>query len=125
MPSPDTLERFIAMVEATRFVEAIEAFYADDATMQENQQPPRVGKAALLAGERKVLEGSRSVHARCVRPVFASGDQVVIRWHFDFEDRYRTVARVDELALQRWQGERIVEEKFFYDPAQLRPAGAA
>ena len=121
MPSPQTLESFIALVESGRFVEAIERFYADDATMQENHRPPRVGKAALLANERKVLTGSRRVLARCVRPWFVEGDRVVIRWQFEFEDAYRMIARVDELALQRWHDERIVEEKFFYDPAQLKP----
>jgi len=28
---------------------------------------------------------------------------------------------MEELACQRWEGERIAEEVFFYDPAQLRP----
>jgi hypothetical protein len=28
--------------------------------------------------------------------------------------------RLDELARQRWQGDRIVEERFYYDPAQLQ-----
>ena len=27
----------------------------------------------------------------------------------------------DELALQRWRGEQIAEEQFFYDPAQRVP----
>ena len=30
--------------------------------------------------------------------------------------------RIEELAWQRWQGERIAEEEFFYDSAQVRPA---
>jgi hypothetical protein len=122
MPTPQTLEHFIAQVEAGRFIEAMERFYAEHATMQENHSPPRVGKAALLANERKVMAGTRSVKARCVRPVFVQGNQVVIRWQFEFENQYRTIARVDELALQRWEGEQIVEEKFFYDPAQMKPA---
>jgi hypothetical protein len=29
--------------------------------------------------------------------------------------------RMEELAYQRWDGERIAEEQFFYDPAQLAP----
>jgi hypothetical protein len=29
---------------------------------------------------------------------------------------------LDEVALQRWNGERIVEEQFYYDPAQLKSA---
>jgi len=27
---------------------------------------------------------------------------------------------MDELALQRWRGEQVVEERFFYDPRQMR-----
>jgi RimJ/RimL family protein N-acetyltransferase len=29
---------------------------------------------------------------------------------------------MDEIAYQRWDGDRIVEEQFFYDPRQLEPA---
>jgi hypothetical protein len=45
----------------------------------------------------------------------------VIRWIFEFEwlDGRRT--RIEELAWQRWDGERIAQEQFFYDPAQLAP----
>jgi hypothetical protein len=32
---------------------------------------------------------------------------------------------MDELALQRWRGDRIVEERFYYDPAQLAAAKPA
>jgi hypothetical protein len=32
---------------------------------------------------------------------------------------------MEELAYQRWEGERIAEEKFFYDPAQLVPRKGA
>jgi len=29
---------------------------------------------------------------------------------------------MEELAWQRWEGDRIAEEEFFYDPAQNKPA---
>jgi hypothetical protein len=32
---------------------------------------------------------------------------------------------MEELAYQRWEGERIVEEQFFYDPAQRVPTKSA
>jgi hypothetical protein len=41
VPSQQTLERFIARVEQNAHVEAIEEFYAEHASMQENQSPPR------------------------------------------------------------------------------------
>jgi hypothetical protein len=60
-----------------------------------------------------------------VRPVFVSGDRVVIRWRFRFEWLDGTVTAMEELAYQRWDGERIAEETFFYDPAQLVPRPSA
>ena len=121
MPSAERIEGLIASVEAGEFVEAIEAYYAEDATMQENGQPPRVGREALVANERQVLAAFDKTRARCVQPVFTSGDQVVIRWLFEFSTGDGRAIRLEELALQRWHGDRIAEERFFYDPVQLRP----
>jgi hypothetical protein len=121
MPTSETLERFIALVEQNAHVEAVEAFYTVDSTMQENQLPPRVGREAHAANERKVMGRVKRLTSRCVRPVFVNGDRVVIRWVFRFEWLDGTVTRMDELAYQRWEGERIAEETFFYDPAQRLP----
>lgn len=119
MPAPALIERFIARVEDNALVEAIEEFYAPGASMRENQAPPRVGREKLVAHERRVLSRARSVRSRCVRPVFVSGDFVVIRWTFDFEWLDGSRTHMEELAWQRWEGERIAEEQFFYDPEQL------
>jgi hypothetical protein len=121
MPSPETLERFVARVEQNAHAEAVEEFYTETASMRENHEPPRVGRALHVANERKVLARARSVRSQCVRPVFVNGDHVVIRWIFDFEWLDGTLTRMEELAYQRWEGERIAEEQFFYDPAQRVP----
>lgn len=118
MPSTETLERLIARVEQNAHAEACEEFFTIDSSMQENQSPPRVGRDAHVASERKVLARAKSVQSQCVRPAFVSGDRVVIRWRFRFDWLDGTVTRMDELAYQRWEGERIAEETFFYDPAQ-------
>jgi hypothetical protein len=120
MPAHDTLERFIARVEANAHAEAIEEFYAPHASMRENFKAPRVGRDNLVANERKVLARARSVRSQCIRPVLVNGQHVVIRWVFDFEWPDGTATHLEELAYQRWQGERIVEEQFFYDPSQLQ-----
>jgi hypothetical protein len=125
MPSPEVLSRFIAKVETNEHAEAIEQFYVENASMQENDLPPRIGRDTLVANERKVLARMRSVSSRCVRPVFVNGNYVVIRWVFEFEAHDGARTRIEELAYQRWEGDRIVEEKFFYDPRQLAPVAPA
>ena len=121
VPTTETLERFIALVEANAHVEAVEQFYTPGASMQENQSPPRVGRDAHVANERRVLARATSLSSTCVRPVFVAGDKVVIRWIFRFVWPDGTVTRMEELAYQRWEGERIAEEQFFYDPEQRIP----
>ena len=124
MPSPQTLERFIAMVERNDHAQACELFYTEHSTMQENQGTPRVGRDAHVANERQVMARAESVTSTCVRPVLVNGDHVVIRWIFQFTWRDGSVTRMEELAWQRWEGERIAEETFFYDPAQRVPRRA-
>ena len=120
MPTAETLEKFIARVEENAHAEAVEEFYTADASMQENQSPPRVGRAAHVANERAVLARAKTVMSKCVRPIFVNGDRVVIRWIFRFEWLDGTVTHMEELAYQRWEGERIAEETVF-----LRPGAAS
>ncbi|MBC8119641.1 MAG: nuclear transport factor 2 family protein [Burkholderiaceae bacterium] len=121
MPSAETLQRFIARVEENAHAEAVEEFYTANASMQENQQKPRVGRDVHIANERAVLARAKTVMSKCVRPIFVDGDYVVIRWIFRFDWLDGTVTQMEELAYQRWEGERIAEETFFYDPAQRVP----
>jgi len=89
--------------------------------MQENNSPPRVGRDALIKHEREVLSRADSLLSTCVRPVLVNGDTVVVRWIFQFEWKDGSMTRMEELAYQRWEGERITEEQFFYDPEQRIP----
>jgi len=121
MPSQDTLARFIAKVESNEHDKAIAEFYAENATIRENQGPPRGGRDDLVAGEVAILARAKSVTSTCVGPVFVNGDLVVIRWHFRFVWQDDTVTEMEEMAYQRWEGELMAEEQFFYDPAQRTP----
>jgi len=108
------------LVEAGQTLEAMVRFYAEQASMQENAAAPRVGKSALLKHEAEALASIVSMKATCVRPVFISGDFVVIRWVFEIQDKKGKFVRFEELAHQRWEGNLMVEERFFYDPTQLK-----
>jgi len=120
MPSRQTVERFIAMVEANEHVRAIEDFYTEDASMQENLAPPRVGRDLLIAHEQAALSRVASVHTHRVKTVLVDGDHVAIHWIFDFTLPDGSSRRFDEMALQTWRGEKIAVERFFYDPATTR-----
>lgn len=119
MPTQETLERFIACVESNAHVDAIRDFYAENASMRENFKEPRVGRDLLMERERKTLERAATVRSTCVRPAFVNGDHAVLRWVFEFTWKDGSSSRLEELSYQRWEGERVAEEQFFYDPAQV------
>jgi ketosteroid isomerase-like protein len=120
MPSRERVEALIAMVEQGKYVEAIREFYAEDASMQENDEPARTGRDRLIEHEWRMLSAHK---AACTLPgssFLVDGDRVVVHWVFEFTRPDGARFRMDELAHQRWRGDRIVEERFYYDPAQLR-----
>jgi ketosteroid isomerase-like protein len=120
MPDRERVLAFIDRVVARDYVGAIEDFYTEEASMQENLSPPRVGRGTLVEHEKSVL--ARLAEMRTFpAPEFAiEGDTVFIRWTFEMVRKDGSTKRFDEIAMQEWQGDRIIRERFYYDPGQLQ-----
>jgi hypothetical protein len=116
MPSRERVAAFIASVVGGDHVRAIADYYHEEASMQENLQAPRRGRAVLMAYEAKVLERVK-MHTHPDPMFLVDGDHVVINWTFDATSQDGITRRLNELALQRWVGDRIAEERFVYDAA--------
>ena len=63
MPSRARLDEFIAVVESGDHAGAIERYYTEDASMQENAASPRVGRDLLVAHERAILAQMSHVYS--------------------------------------------------------------
>ncbi|MEM9053281.1 MAG: nuclear transport factor 2 family protein [Bacteroidota bacterium] len=121
MPTLERVEEFIHRVETVSHDKVIDQFYSDDASIQENNSAPRIGKANLVKKEQGVLAKTKAVSSECIRPIFIHENFVIIRWKFCFEWLDGSTSEIEEIAYQRWNGELIQEEKFFYDPIQMKP----
>lgn len=117
MPERARVDAFVAAVVSGDHVRAIADFYHDDATMQEPGKEPRRGRETLMAHEAKALSRVARMHTHPPRAVLVDGDNVVVHWVFDAIAHDGTARRLEELAIQRWRGDRIAEERFFYDTA--------
>ena len=121
MPTLERVKAFVAMVEAGKYVEAIREFYTDDASMQENLGAMRAGRDKLVAGEEAVLWRVKGITTRPGTAFVIDGDRVVVNWRFDIAEGEGREYMLDELAWQLWRGDRIAQERFYYDPAQRKP----
>jgi hypothetical protein len=124
MPAADVVDKFVATVVGGDYVGAIERFYTQDASMRENLTAPRVGRDVLIAGEAQVMSRFRQIKASLVGAPLIRGDHAAIQWRFEFTSPEGATATLREIAWQRWDGDRIAEETFFYDPGQLAPPAA-
>jgi hypothetical protein len=52
-------------------------------------------------------------------PVLIDADNVAIVWRFEFTTLQGTMRTMEEVAWQKWRGEQLLEEQFFYDPQQM------
>ncbi|HWE47319.1 MAG TPA: nuclear transport factor 2 family protein [Caulobacteraceae bacterium] len=120
MPDRAVVEAFIRRVVSGAHAEAIEDFYAENASMQENHNPPRQGRAVLVAHEKAALARMKEIVTHPVGRWLLDGDRVVINWVFDITGQDGVTRRMDELSIQQWECDKIVREQFYYDPGSIR-----
>ncbi|MEO8878121.1 MAG: nuclear transport factor 2 family protein, partial [Polyangiaceae bacterium] len=110
------VEEFVGRIERGEFLEVMPEFYAEDCTAQENNDPPRVGLAAMIANERGALQRMKFKHIEA-KSVVVEGDRAVIHYIFEMEIIGKgTQVRLEEIAWQEWKNDKIVQERYFYDP---------
>lgn len=120
-PSQSLVRSFIRRVEQQDYVGAIAHFYHEDATVQENQDPPRRGRVALIAHEMDLMVRYGNIPVRKVDRFAINGNAVFINWIFELNTPSLGKRIFDEVAMQHWDGDRIRRERFYYDPLQLTP----
>lgn len=115
------VEDFVARITRGEFLEVMPEFYAEHCTARENNAEPRVGLAAMMANEKGALERMEFTHIEA-KALVVDGDHAAI--HYVFEMNLRGTdkrLRMEEIAWQVWSGDKIVSERYFYDPAQRVP----
>lgn len=123
MPTRSRVQDLVRYVVDNRLVEALQEFYHDDVVMQENAEPPRVGLAASIERQKMAKAMTAEIHEVKAVAVLVDGDCAVIEWHAEWTLAGGLRVRIEEVALQTWRGDRIIHERFFYDPTPLTTIG--
>jgi ketosteroid isomerase-like protein len=77
------VEDLIAKVIGGKSLEAFDRYYADDVTMQENEQTPRIGKAACRTFEEDFLSKIKAVRTYVCDGYVISGNKAFIVYRID------------------------------------------
>jgi ketosteroid isomerase-like protein len=108
------VEDLIAKVVGGKALEAFDRYYADDVTMQENDQSPRIGKAACRAFEESFLSKIKAVRTYVCDGYVISGNKAFIVYRIDADHADWGTLNMSEVAIQEWSNGKVVREKFVY-----------
>ena len=99
-----------------KLLEAFETYCHDDVVMQENNEPPRVGKPANYAFEKAFVDSIRQWNDIQIKAVTTNEEEGIsmIVFYFDVTYKDGTGLVREQVTLQRWQDGKVIEERFYY-----------
>ncbi|MEL7474408.1 MAG: nuclear transport factor 2 family protein [Planctomycetota bacterium] len=117
------IERVNGLIEhmkTGKILEAMEAFYADNTSMQENSNAPTVGLAANIEREKQFLASvkewkSLSVSAVAVEETGPDSGVAFIEYDFDFISTEDQPVRYEQVTVQHWNNGKIERERFYHE----------
>lgn len=96
-------------------LEAFEKFYHEDVVMQENENPPTVGKSLNRNREKEFLLSIIEFrHAKPLKVTIGEG-VAMIEWHFDYTHKSLGIRNYKKVSVQEWKEGLIVNEKYYYN----------
>lgn len=113
----ENVRAFCELLELGRPLDAMERFYAEDVCVFENRELARAGRAQCLDYERNALARSLTpprfkVHRYAVN----EATQVAfLEYTLRFVTSSGRPMRIEEVSVQRWEGDRIANERFYYE----------
>lgn len=111
------VKELVDMVLSGRAMEAFDKFYADDVQMQENENPPTVGKDANRKREEEFFAQIKEFHGANYDVVLADANFAALRGTMEFTNIQGDRVHLDQVAIQTWKDGKIVHEKFYYNGA--------
>ncbi|MFV8750874.1 SnoaL-like domain-containing protein [Nannocystaceae bacterium ST9] len=105
------------MILTGRAMEGFEKYYAEDTSMQENTDPPCVGKAANRERELQFFSNVQEFHGATLGAVVVGDDVSFSEWVLDVTFKGGNRITMTQVARRKWRDGLIVDERFYYKPA--------
>lgn len=113
----ERVDQLNAYIAQGKVLEAMDEFYTEDIVMQENLNPPTAGRAANIEREKQFLAQVKEFKAYNVLGVGVGEDTSFIESEMEFINTSDQHVKQTQTTVQRWKGDRIWHERFYYDSA--------
>jgi ketosteroid isomerase-like protein len=100
-----------------KMLEAFEKYYHNDVVMVEATGEARKGKEANRKFELEFMGMIKEVHGTGVRAITANENESVTMVESWMDATYKdgNRAMMEEVAVQKWKGDQIIHERFYYN----------
>ncbi len=112
----DRLEDLFSYIREGRILDAINEFYAEEAVMQENVQPPTVGREANLEREKQFLSTVKEWQRFDVTAKGIGEDVTFYETVMDWVTTYGTPVHVEQVVVANWRDGKIIKERYYHNP---------
>ena len=119
MPRKERVQGLVNAITEGRILEAFEEYYADSVVMQENSKPATEGKAANRIREEQFVGSVKEIFENKALAVVVDGNHSALEWLLEFRNTDGMRLRIAQVAVQTWEGDHIVAERFYYDTASV------
>ncbi|MEY4548906.1 MAG: hypothetical protein RL685_5101 [Pseudomonadota bacterium] len=108
---------FAELLQKGRALDAMEKYYAPEVTVFENRQLARAGKARCLQYERDALADQPTPPRFKVSKLAVDEvrGHVFLEYVVRFQSSSGRPQRLEEVAVQSWDGGLITQERFYYE----------
>ena len=93
---------------------AFDEFYADDVVMQENSDPPFVGKAVNRARELEFFGSIEAFHGATLVAGAVNGATAFSQWSWDLTLKGVGRIAMNQVAVRTWKDGKVANERFYY-----------
>ena len=108
------INELLEYVRNGRIMDAMSAFYADEVVMEEPAYGKTVGLAANLKREQAFVDSVKAFK-KFETPSIAIGEDVSLYENvMEWTDVEGNDIHVEQVAVQKWQGGKIIHERFYY-----------
>lgn len=112
---------FQEMASGPDLMEAVDTYYAEDITIVEVNGDTFEGRTVQKQRIQEWLDSIEEIHESGVRAIAANEETGHVFVESFFEATFKEGGRMqmEEVAVQRWEGDKVVHEKFYYDMPAL------
>ncbi|RMG54602.1 MAG: nuclear transport factor 2 family protein [Bacteroidetes bacterium] len=104
------------MIDEGKVFEALEQYYADEVVVVDGMELPRQGKAAQRQALQEWFGGIAEMHGGGTTGITANEETATTMVESWTEITMKNGDRIkmEEVGVQKWQGDKIVHERFYY-----------